>query len=300
MNRQQDTIKDKLKQIENRIGVYQLRGTQGEILYIGKSICLRQRVASYFSPKLNRNKKIKRMIHQVKTVEVIYTDTELDALLLECELIQKEKPPYNTQLTHYKNYRYFEWHLKPHVQLKVTKKPNPKSPLIIGPLMNRKYTRYAYRYIEVSHPWFLSRKNTGDNAINDFIKNVLENKEEIDELTAQMESAAQQWAFEKAQRLLEQIKGLRYLQTIYQLTHALEQKKYVGRLLVPEGYKYYYIRKGRLVASLKGDEQTAIKHFKALEKEVKANEYPFIRQEEIDKMLIIERFRKHKMTLIQV
>ena len=68
---------------------------------------LKKRIHSYFAKELNRNNKVKQMVKRIKDIEVYYTDTELDALLLECKWIRQYKPPYNTALMHPEKYSYF-------------------------------------------------------------------------------------------------------------------------------------------------------------------------------------------------
>ena len=99
-----DNIKEKLKQIPKLPGIYKMLDSRGNIIYIGKSKCLQNRVRSYFvaSPKWE---KVNRMITMIKDIEYVVTDTHLDARLLECRLIKEHKPRFNAQMKN--DQRYF-------------------------------------------------------------------------------------------------------------------------------------------------------------------------------------------------
>lgn len=99
-----DNIKEKLKQIPKLPGIYKMLDSRGNIIYIGKSKCLQNRVRSYFvtSP---RWEKVNRMVTMIKDIEYVVTDTHLDARLLECRLIKEHKPRFNAQMKN--DQRYF-------------------------------------------------------------------------------------------------------------------------------------------------------------------------------------------------
>jgi excinuclease ABC subunit C len=88
-------------------GVYRFKGGVGEILYIGKAVNLRSRVRSYFSDRPDRAK-IRRMMPQVRDIEVTVVGSELEALVLECNLIKLHQPKYNTRLKDDKHYPYIK------------------------------------------------------------------------------------------------------------------------------------------------------------------------------------------------
>src|SRR5579884_2717384 len=79
-------------------GVYQFRDRAGRLLYVGKSVCLRQRVRSYFSDAAGRSRKLRRLRSRVSAVEWIETGSELEALLLESRLVKECHPPFNALL----------------------------------------------------------------------------------------------------------------------------------------------------------------------------------------------------------
>lgn len=101
-------IQEELKKLPQQPGVYIMKDSHDAIIYVGKAIKLRNRVRSYFRKSTNHTNKIKRMVANVDHFEYIVTDSELEALILECNLIKKHRPKYNTMLKDDKNYPYIK------------------------------------------------------------------------------------------------------------------------------------------------------------------------------------------------
>lgn len=101
-------IQEELKKVPQQPGVYIMKDSHDGIIYVGKAIKLRNRVRSYFRKSANHTTKIQRMVHNVASFEYIVTDSELEALILECNLIKKHKPKYNTMLKDDKHYPYIK------------------------------------------------------------------------------------------------------------------------------------------------------------------------------------------------
>ncbi|MEO1944301.1 MAG: GIY-YIG nuclease family protein [Candidatus Thioglobus sp.] len=99
------SIKDKLKNLTNQPGVYQMLDGSGKIIYVGKARNLKKRVSQYFSKKQSDAKTI-ALVSNIDGIDVIVTDTETQALLLENELIKEHKPRYNILLKDAKSYPY--------------------------------------------------------------------------------------------------------------------------------------------------------------------------------------------------
>ncbi|WP_313129783.1 GIY-YIG nuclease family protein [Anaerocolumna sp.] len=102
-----EKLKERLHTLPELPGVYKMLDSQGNIIYIGKSKCLKKRVKSYFvnSPKWE---KVNKLVRFIEDIEYEVTDTHLEARLLECELIKKRKPSFNSQMKHDKNYVYLK------------------------------------------------------------------------------------------------------------------------------------------------------------------------------------------------
>ena len=95
---------DDLKILPEKSGVYLMKDQNGKIIYVGKAVSLRNRVRSYFQSSRNLSLRIQKMVEQVERVEYITTNSEVEALVLECNLIKEERPKYNIRLRDDKQY----------------------------------------------------------------------------------------------------------------------------------------------------------------------------------------------------
>ncbi len=99
-------IEEALKKLPDKPGVYLMHGAKDEILYVGKAVNLKNRVRQYFQSSRGHTAKIQRMVSQIDHFEYIVTDSEVEALILECNLIKEHRPKYNTMLKDDKSYPY--------------------------------------------------------------------------------------------------------------------------------------------------------------------------------------------------
>ena len=97
-------IEEELKKLPAKPGVYLMHNDLGEIIYVGKAVKLKNRVRQYFQSRNGKSEKIVRMVEQIAWFEYIVTDSEFEALVLECNLIKEYRPRYNTMLTDDKGY----------------------------------------------------------------------------------------------------------------------------------------------------------------------------------------------------
>lgn len=100
------TLEQKLANLPTHSGCYIYKDKDGTIIYIGKAINLKNRVRSYFQKSAGHSPKTKRLVENITDMEWIVTDTELEALILECNLIKKHRPKYNIRLRDDKHYPY--------------------------------------------------------------------------------------------------------------------------------------------------------------------------------------------------
>jgi excinuclease ABC subunit C len=103
-----DNIKDLLDNLPTKPGVYLLQDESGKILYVGKAVNLRARVRSYFRKSASASPKVRRLADQVAHVDFIVTESELEALILEMNLIKRHRPRYNVRLKDDKRYPYIK------------------------------------------------------------------------------------------------------------------------------------------------------------------------------------------------
>ena len=109
-------IKDKLKELPDLPGVYIMRNSSDEIIYVGKAINLRKRVSQYFDNNQNKGRKVLAMVSHINNFEYIIVENEVEALVLESNLIKKNRPKYNIVLRDDKQYPY----------IKITKEKFPR------------------------------------------------------------------------------------------------------------------------------------------------------------------------------
>ena len=101
-------IQEELKKLPARPGVYIMHDEKDAIIYVGKAISLRNRVRQYFQTSRNKGAKIESMVTHIARFEYIVTDSELEALVLECNLIKEHRPKYNTMLKDDKSYPFIK------------------------------------------------------------------------------------------------------------------------------------------------------------------------------------------------
>jgi len=132
------TLSQKLETLPKKPGVYLMHNAKGRIIYVGKAINLASRVRSYFHTSAQENPKTRRLVGEIRDVEWIITDSEVEALILEANLIKKHRPRYNVRLKDDKRYPY----------LKVTNEDFPK--VLMTRQMQRDGSRYFGPYTSTS------------------------------------------------------------------------------------------------------------------------------------------------------
>ncbi len=101
-------IQEELKKLPGKPGVYLMHDEKDEIIYVGKAVSLKNRVRQYFQSSRNKGVKIEQMVTHIRRFEYIITDSELEALVLECNLIKEHRPKYNTMLMDDKAYPFIK------------------------------------------------------------------------------------------------------------------------------------------------------------------------------------------------
>jgi len=101
-----ETVAQQLKRLPAQPGCYWFSDADGKVLYVGKAVSLKNRVRSYFQSSTRHGARIARMVAKVRSVDWMVVDSELEALVLECNLIKKYRPPYNVRMRDDKSYPY--------------------------------------------------------------------------------------------------------------------------------------------------------------------------------------------------
>src|SRR5437667_11029821 len=232
-------IQEKLGRLPDRPGVYIYRDEGAKVLYVGKAVNLKNRVRSYFQEGGGHSPRIQVMVPRVRDIETIVTDSEIEALILESNLIKRHRPHYNVRLRDDKQYPYIcltmnEPFPRPIVVRQVKKDGNR----YFGPYTNSWSMRQALRVIkQVFRMRTCSRKieegdqqkvcldyhiGLCDGPCASFVRRVeylwtvdevsqfLEGKSDgvLKQLKSQMEEAAEALNFEKAARLRDQVQAV--------------------------------------------------------------------------------------------
>ena len=104
-------LKNQLSTLPMKPGIYVFKDCHGRVIYVGKATCLKHRVHSYFTKSSQLSPKIENMVPIIDNLEFIITDSEQQALILECNLIKKYRPHYNVMLKDDKGYPYLKINL---------------------------------------------------------------------------------------------------------------------------------------------------------------------------------------------
>ncbi|MEN9565806.1 MAG: hypothetical protein RLZZ69_1002 [Cyanobacteriota bacterium] len=153
--KQPELLEARLQEIPPEPGVYFMRSSNGDLLYIGKSKKLRARVRSYFRPAQKLSDRIAMMVRQVAEIEFIVTDTEAEALALEANLIKQHQPYYNVLLKDDKKYPYvcITWSEDyPRIFITRKRRATQKRDRYYGPYVDTRLLRYTLHIIKRVFP----------------------------------------------------------------------------------------------------------------------------------------------------
>ena len=230
-------IEAQLKALPAKPGVYLFKDSQGKVIYVGKAASLRHRVRAYFSPSTNLSPKLQRLAASINDFESIFTDSEQEALILECTLIKKYRPRYNVSLKDDKTFPYLKIDLdNDWPSVRITRRFRKDGGKYFGPFASAGSVRRTLRLIRKIFPFRSCNKAiTGKDSkpcleyhihrcsgpcigavskedYDEIIRQVilfLEGKQElvVRELKHKMEKASQQLQFEKAALLRDQIQA---------------------------------------------------------------------------------------------
>ncbi|MBX2992943.1 MAG: excinuclease ABC subunit UvrC [Bacteroidetes bacterium] len=141
------TVQEKLENLPAGPGVYQHKDADGKVLYVGKAKNLRNRVRQYFQKSRNVEARIERMLAKATDLEIIVTDSEVEALILEANLIKKLKPRYNVNLKDDKSYPYVVITNEPYPRVFVTRQIRRDGSRYFGPYTDVKNVRSALKAV---------------------------------------------------------------------------------------------------------------------------------------------------------
>ena len=144
--------RDRLRSLSSRPGVYMFKDASGEVLYVGKAKSLRDRVRSYLGREASRDIKTAHLVRQARTVETLVLGTDIEALILEANLIKSHQPRFNIQLKDDKRYPYIKVTVtEPFPRVFVTRKTVADGSRYFGPYTSVRNVRQALQVINRLH-----------------------------------------------------------------------------------------------------------------------------------------------------
>ncbi len=268
---------EKLKSLPDKPGVYLMLSKSGEIIYVGKATSLKNRVRSYFREG-NVPVKVLSMVQHINDIDYIVTDTEVEALILECNLIKKHRPKYNVVLKDDKTYPYIKITLnEPFPKIVITRRVKKDGAKYFGPYTSSGSMNETIKLLRRLFP--LRTCNNMDKqsrpCLNYHIKRCLapcagkvsskDYKEMIDEiilflegkqerviknLKDKMEKSAENLEFEKAAELRDQIKAVEKVLEKQKIVNATEEDQDVVAFARGQNevcVQVFFIRNGKVV-----------------------------------------------------
>ena len=234
-------LQTKLENLPTSPGVYLMKNDQGEIIYVGKAINLRNRVRSYFRELKPDQAKTKALVKHIADLEYIIADNELEALVLECNLIKKYRPKYNINLKDDKTYPFLKITNEDYPQVLVTRRVLKDGARYYGPYPSVNELRNSLELIRKIFPFRSCKQKVFTNdrpclnahiqmcyapcigriskeEYNEMIEQValfFEGRQDglVKRLQKEMEVAAENLEFEQAARLRDQLQAVEQIMT---------------------------------------------------------------------------------------
>lgn len=289
-----ERVQERLKSLPKKPGCYIYRDEKGGVLYVGKAIDLRNRVRSYFQKRANLDTRKARMVAKVRDIEWIVVDSELEALVLECNLIKEHRPPYNVILRDDKSYPYIVITKEAYPRVIFTRNPKKGKGKSYGPYTSAYSVRETLQLLHKVFPLIPCGKSwTGEavqkpclyfhlgqclapcaglatkeqyKSVLQQVTDFLEGREAgvIEGLQAEMERASEAMEFEKAATIRDRITALESVLEKQKVLSDDDQDRDVVAVVKDDrgaAIQMLYIRGGRLIGQrhfiLDGSKDTA-------------------------------------------
>jgi len=271
---------EQLKALPTKPGVYLMKDAAGKVLYVGKASVLRNRVRSYFGSPAGLSPKVRRLVERVADFEYIVTDTELEALVLECNLIKKYRPHYNVRMKDDKQYPYLKINIgEDWAQVMITRRMEKDGARYFGPYADTRSVRRTLELLKKLFPYrSCSKPVTGTDVrpcldyhihrcigpcigaatkeeYREVLRQVilfLEGKQEqvIRDLRARMEDASEKLEFERAAFLRDQIRSVEKVTERQKIVSATMEDQDVIAFAREDGQacvEVFFVRNGKLL-----------------------------------------------------
>src|SRR5699024_2146347 len=266
-------IKEKLAILPAKPGCYLMKDRQGTVIYVGKSKALKNRVRSYFTGA--HDKKTQRLVQEIEDFEYIITSSEIEALILEMNLIKQYDPKYNVMLKDDKSYPYLKITSERHPRLLITRKVNKDKGKYFGPYPNVIAARETKRLLDRIYPLRKCNNPPGrpclyyhmhqclacsetppttktyNKIIHDMTRFLQGGYHDIKkDLTKKMMEASEQLNFERAKELRDQIQHMEIVMEQQQMILNDRVDRDVFGLSYDKGWmciQVFFIRQGKLI-----------------------------------------------------
>ena len=271
-----DIVTEKLQLLPSSPGVYLMKNAQGKVIYVGKAVVLKNRVRQYFQSSRNQSPKVRAMVAKVADFETILTGSEIEALILECNLIKKYRPRYNISLKDDKTYPYVKVTLaEEYPRVLLTRRIVKDGARYFGPytqvgavheslrLLRKLFPLRTCKHMDVDRPcleYHIKRCTapcTGAVDPTEYGKMVaavclfLEGRtDEVErQLTVRMQAAAADLQFELAARLRDQLRAVRRVAEKQRIVTGSGDQDAVGLARSELGVcvQIFFIRSGKMV-----------------------------------------------------
>ncbi len=280
MSELSESIQNQVESLPHRPGVYLMRDVDDNVIYIGKTVDLRNRVRSYLHASAQEHPKTRAIVAEWDVLDFIVTDSELEALILEANLIKKHRPRYNVRFKDDKRYPYIKVTLSaPYPKVTITRRIEQDGSRYFGPYTSSSAVHETLDLLRKSFPYLTCNRDiTGDDErpclyyeikrclgpcvgavsqtaywrmINGLVR-FLEGygEEVITELEDQMQAAADGWDFEEAASLRDQLRAVQSVvrqQKIVSVTGADQDVIAFAREEDDACVQVFFIRGGKLL-----------------------------------------------------
>lgn len=272
-----DSIKNALAVLPEKPGVYLMHDAEGKVIYVGKAVVLKNRVRSYFRNLASHTPKVRAMVAKIAEIETIITSSEVEALILECNLIKKYRPRYNISLKDDKSYPYLKVTMQEDFpRLHMTRRLMRDGAKYYGPYADAGAMYEMMKLLKTMFPLRTCRKMNPDRpCLNYHIKRCLApcagyvSKDEYGkmiksvcmvldgrttelerDLKQRMQQAAEEYAFEEAARLRDQLQAVERLNESQKaVTNNGGDMDIIGFAQDMTGncLQIFFVRKGKLI-----------------------------------------------------
>jgi excinuclease ABC subunit C len=275
-----ELVTEKLKKLPAKPGCYIYKDAAGEVLYVGKALVLKNRVRSYFQASTRHGARIERMVRKVCDLEWIVVDSEVEALVLECNLIKEHRPPFNVRLRDDKSYPYITITKEKYPRILFTRKVRKDGAKYFGPYTSAGSVRDTLQLLHKIFPLIPCGKSWSGRqeqrpclyyhlgqclgpcaGLSDFaeyavvvkrVEQFLAGKAEgiVDNIKAEMKQAAEKLDFECAAKLRNQLLAI---ENLLQKQKVLSQDKVDQDVIAVvrdergASIQMLYIRSGKLI-----------------------------------------------------